>query len=279
MTLEASVRQLRDFILERPRLMVLTGAGISQRSGIPTYRDAAGAWTSSQPIQHGEFMRDPAVRKRYWARSYKGWPNVASARPNPAHLALSHLEAQSYVQCLVTQNIDRLHQKAGHQRVIDLHGRLDQVVCMDCGEIAARADVQQWLASHNSHLDHLRVEQRPDGDAEIEGAALEEMQLPSCVHCSGLIKPNVVFYGGSVDKKVISKVFEQLSQSDALLVVGSSLMVYSSFRYCKFAHDHDIPILCINQGLTRADKLLRLKVRLDCADALTQLADSLPVRG
>ena len=185
MTLEASVRQLRDFILERPRLMVLTGAGISQRSGIPTYRDAAGAWTSSQPIQHGEFMRDAAVRKRYWARSYKGWPHVANARPNPAHLALSHLEAQSYVQCLVTQNIDRLHQKAGHQRVIDLHGRLDQVVCMDCGEIAARADVQQWLAAHNSHLDHLRVQQRPDGDAEIDGAALEEMQLPSCIHCSG----------------------------------------------------------------------------------------------
>ena len=279
MKLETSERQLRDFILERPRLMVLTGAGISQRSGIPTYRDAAGAWTSIQPIQHGEFMRDAAVRKRYWARSYKGWPNVANARPNPAHLALSHLEAQSYVQCLVTQNIDRLHQKAGHQRVIDLHGRLDQVVCMDCGEIAARADVQQWLAAHNSHLDHLRVQQRPDGDAEIEGAALEEMQLPSCVHCSGLIKPNVVFYGGSVDKQVISKVFEQLSQSDALLVVGSSLMVYSSFRYCKFAHDHDIPILCINQGLTRADKLLRLKVRLDCVDTLTQLADSLPLPG
>ena len=152
MTLEPSVRLLRDFILEHPRLMVLTGAGISQSSGIPTYRDATGAWTSSQPIQHGEFLRDAAVRKRYWARSYKGWPNVASARPNSAHLALSQLEAQAYVQYLVTQNIDRLHQKAGHQRVIDLHGRLDQVVCMDCGEIAARADIQQWLAAHNSHL-------------------------------------------------------------------------------------------------------------------------------
>ena len=279
MTLEPSVRLLRDFILEHPRLMVLTGAGISQSSGIPTYRDATGAWTSSQPIQHGEFLRDAAVRKRYWARSYKGWPNVASARPNSAHLALSQLEAQAYVQYLVTQNIDRLHQKAGHQRVIDLHGRLDQVVCMDCGEIAARADIQQWLAAHNSHLDHLTVRQRPDGDAEIEGAALEKMQLPSCVHCSGLIKPNVVFYGGSVDKKIISRVFEQLSQCDALLVVGSSLMVYSSYRYCKFAHDHDIPIVCINQGRTRADELLSLKVLLDCAETLKQLADSLPACG
>ena len=278
MTLDASVQQLRDFILEHPRLMVLTGAGISQSSGIPTYRDATGTWTSSQPIQHGDFMRDSAARKRYWARSYKGWPNVARARPNLAHLALTHLEELEYVQFLVTRNIDRLHQKAGHQQVIDLHGRLDQVVCMDCGEISARADVQKWLAANNSHLDNLEVTQRPDGDAEIEGVALAEMRLPSCTYCSGLIKPNVVFYGGSVDKQIISRVCDQLSRCDALLVVGSSLMVYSSYRYCKFAHDHDVPILCINKGFTRADDLLSQKVRADCAVTLEKLADSLPAR-
>ena len=278
MALDASVQQLRNFVLDYPRLMVMTGAGISQKSGIPTYRNGAGTWTSSQPIQHREFMHDATVRKRYWARSYKGWPNVASARPNLAHFALRHLEELEYVQFLVTQNIDRLHQKAGQQEVIDLHGRLDQVVCMDCGEIGSREDVQKWLEAHNSYLDNLRVTQRPDGDAEIEGAALKEMRLPSCTYCSGLIKPNVVFYGGLVEKKIISRVFDQLSKCDALLVVGSSLMVYSSYRYCKFAHDHAMPILCVNEGITRADELLSLKVRADCAVTLEQLADSLPSR-
>ena len=272
----ASAQELRDFVLEHPRLLALTGAGISQDSGIPTYRDEVGVWKSNKPIQHGEFIRDHATRQRYWARSYKGWPNVAAAAPNLAHEALSRLEQLGYLKSLVTQNIDRLHQKAGHRKVIDLHGRLDQVVCMDCGDIMTRAEVQEWLASNNSHLDQVQVTPGPDGDAQIDGSDLSNIQVPSCFHCRGLLKPNVVFYGSSVNKEVVNYVYEQLSECDALLVVGSSLMVYSSYRFCKFAAENEIPIACINQGLTRADELLHLKVMADCGATLEQLAKTLP---
>lgn len=223
-------------------------------------------------------MRHHATRQRYWARSYKGWPNVATAKPNAAHVALSKLEELGYVQSLVTQNIDRLHQKAGHRKVIDLHGRLDQVICMDCAEIMTRAEVQDWLAQNNAHLDEIKVTAAPDGDAQIEGAVLNDMQVPSCFHCSGLIKPNVVFYGSSVNKEVVDTVYEQLSQADALLVVGTSLMVFSSFRFCKFAFENNIPISCINEGLTRADDMLRIKVMADCGSTLQRLAQTLPAR-
>jgi NAD-dependent SIR2 family protein deacetylase len=272
------VEELQAFVEEHPHLLALSGAGISQHSGIPTYRDAVGVWKSNKPIQHGEFIRHHATRQRYWARSYKGWPNVANAKPNAAHIALSQLEDLGYVQTLVTQNIDRLHQKAGHRKVIDLHGRLDQVICMDCGETVTRADVQDWLAQNNAHLDEIKVTAAPDGDAQIEGEVLNDMQVPSCFRCSGLLKPNVVFYGSSVNKEIVNAIYDQLSQADALLVVGTSLMVFSSFRFCKFARENDIPILCINEGLTRADDMLRLKVMADCGNTLQHLAQELPAR-
>ncbi len=279
LTVYGDVHALSGFIAGHPRLFVITGAGISRASGIPTYRDKVGTWKTNRPIQHGDFLQDPAIRQRYWTRSFGGWPNVGNAEPNLAHRALAKLEALGYVDTLVTQNVDRLHQKAGHKRAIDLHGRLDQVVCMDCGTVTSRDEVQQWLWQHNPHLDAIHIAQAPDGDAHVDEELIKQLQVPVCQRCSGMLKPNVVFYGGSVGKEKVNYLSDKLKTSDAVLIAGSSLMVYSSFRFCKLAHQHDIPIACINQGLTRADDMFTLKVNADCGRTLNSITEMLPRAG
>ncbi|MFT4863618.1 MAG: NAD-dependent SIR2 family protein deacetylase [Pseudohongiellaceae bacterium] len=266
-----SVEQLQDFLAAFPRTMVITGAGISNDSGIPTYRDHEGTWKSNIPIQHGEFMRSHGTRQRYWARSFSGWPTIANALPNGAHHSLTKLEEHGLISLLVTQNVDRLHQKAQHRRVIDLHGRLDQVVCMDCNHIHTRAWIQGWLHENNPHLEESSHSVRPDGDADVADELIASVKVPVCQKCNGVIKPNVVFYGASVAKKVVSEIEQRLKFVDSLLIVGSSLMVYSSFRFCKYAVQHKIPIACINEGLTRADDLFKIKVAADCTNVLGQL--------
>lgn len=271
----ANVGQLQQFVERHPNLFVITGAGVSNASGIPTYRDEVGNWMTNTPIQHGEFLELPGVRQRYWARSFVGWPNVGNASPNRAHRSLAEIEALGLVSTLVTQNIDRLHQKAGHKRVIDLHGRLDQVICMDCGNLTSRDAIQQWLWQHNPHMEDIKVGLAPDGDAHVADELIREIKVPSCSRCDGLLKPNVVFYGGSVGKEVVNYLYSKLLEADAVLVVGTSMMVYSSFRFCRLAAEKGIPIAAINRGLTRADGLLQLKVSQDCGDALTSLATGL----
>lgn len=272
---EADLNQLQSFIERHARLFVITGAGISHASGIPTYRDEVGNWTTNNPIQHADFLQQAAIRQRYWARSFAGWPNVSKAKPNRAHRALARLEAKGYTTTLVTQNIDRLHQNAGHKRVIDLHGRLDQVICMDCGALSDRDEIQQWLGQHNPHMDDIKVSLAPDGDAHVAEELIQRVKVPACVRCDGLLKPNVVFYGGSVDKEIVNHLCSKLLEADGVLVVGSSMMVYSSFRFCRLAAEHNIPIVAINKGLTRADGLLQLKVSQDCGTALESLAHAL----
>ena len=273
-----NVLDLRIFIQKYPELFVITGAGISRGSGIQTYRDEAGKWKSNSPIQHSEFLTKETARKRYWARSYIGWPNVASAKPNNGHKSLNILESKGFVSTLVTQNVDRLHQKAGHKRVTDLHGRLDQVVCMDCGLLFSRHEIQTWLVKNNPNIVHMKTSKnslRPDGDAEVSEAYVEELKVPECPQCKGLLKPNVVFYGSTVSKEIVNYLFDRLRKAKALLIVGSSLMVYSSFRFCKYARENDVPVICINQGLTRGDDLFSLKVDRDCSEVLNQLVDCL----
>ncbi len=269
-----NVLDLRIFIQKYPELFVITGAGISRGSGIQTYRDEAGKWKSNSPIQHSEFLTKETARKRYWARSYIGWPNVASAKPNNGHKSLNILESKGFVSTLVTQNVDRLHQKAGHKRVTDLHGRLDQVVCMDCGLLFSRHEIQTWLMKNNPYIVPMKASKnslRPDGDAEVSEAHVEKLKVPKCPQCKGLLKPNVVFYGSTVNKEIVNYLFERLRKAKALLIVGSSLMVYSSFRFCKYAKENHIPIACINQGLTRGDDLFSLKIDGDCSEVLNQL--------
>lgn len=271
----ASVLELAKFMEQHPKSLVITGAGISSGSGIPTYRDDSGTWKSNRPIQHAEFMRSHSVRQRYWARSFSGWPTIDRALPNSAHMALAKLEKLQFVSELVTQNVDRLHQQADHSRVIDLHGRLDQVLCMDCGATIPRAEVQQWLQANNPKLREGSGLTRPDGDADVDDALVATVKVPSCERCDGLLKPNVVFYGSSVAKDLVASIYEKISKVDLLLVVGSSLTVFSSYRFCKFAFENSVPIACINQGLTRADELFELKIANSCGDSLEALVSML----
>ncbi|MBT8146086.1 MAG: NAD-dependent protein deacetylase [Gammaproteobacteria bacterium] len=267
--------QLTDFIETHPRLLVLTGAGCSAASGIPTYRDNKGDWQRSNPITHQDFISRVASRQRYWARSFVGWPPVRDAQPNSAHQALAELEEKGVVGLLVTQNVDRLHQKAGHAQVIDLHGRLDQVVCLSCDHIISRQEMQQQLTASNPQLAETPASWTlaPDGDADVADSLVERLQVPACRFCGGLLKPNVVFFGDSVKRDLVAHIADQLEASDGLLVVGSSLMVFSGYRFCRHAAQHNKPIACINAGKTRADELFQLKLEMDCGEALSTLAD------
>jgi len=276
-----STADLCEFISQHKQLFVITGAGISHASGIPTYRDEIGTWKGNTPIQHGDFLSDAATRRRYWARSFKGWPTVSSASPNASHRALARLEECGVIQALVTQNIDRLHQKAGHRRVTDLHGRLDEVICMDCGVITPRSVVQGMLEQLNPHFAELEQEllvPAPDGDADVSAELVDQVIIPECPQCRGMLKPNVVFYGGSVHKEKVNYLYEQLQQANGLLVVGSSLMVYSSFRFCKFAAEARLPMACVNKGLTRADGFYQLKLDDDCGEVLNAVAETFPAK-
>ena len=260
---------LRDFLDNHERLVVLTGAGISAPSGIPTYRDHGGKWQRSQPIQHQEFISLQDKRQRYWARSALGWPAVAKAGPNSAHDELVTLEQKGRIALLVTQNVDRLHQRAGHQNVVDLHGRLDQVICLDCHNTETRTNLQQRLIEVNSILAELLNKNSnfalaPDGDAHLEDELTLELNIPDCQQCGGVLMPNVVFFGGVVPAERVLITRDAIEKSDALLVIGSSLMVYSGYRFCRFAAEQNKPIAILNQGTTRADDLADYRMYSDC---------------
>jgi NAD-dependent SIR2 family protein deacetylase len=261
---------LHDFVKLHPRFLAVTGAGISANSGIPTYRNASGDWQSRKPIQHQQFIDDPRQRQRYWSRSAVGWPTMNNAKPSSAHHALTILERNGTIPLLVTQNVDRLHQRAGQKNVIDLHGRIDQVVCLTCAETEARGDLQHRLIASNPHLLNLIAEPKPDGDADVSDEMIDSVYCPVCLHCSGVLIPDVVFFGGNVPTARREAAQQGLEMADALVVFGSSLVVYSGFRFCKRARELDIPILIVNRGKTRADDLATLKIDQDCDDVLAQ---------
>jgi NAD-dependent SIR2 family protein deacetylase len=262
---------LQDFIDRHRLLFVLTGAGCSTNSGIPDYRDADGKWKRTPPVSYQAFMGEEATRRRYWARSLIGWRRFREARPNDAHRALARLEAMGRSEMLVTQNVDRLHQAAGSARVIDLHGRLDRVRCMDCERKISRDDMQDELGRLNADWLDLDAIDAPDGDAELEGADFASFIVPSCQFCRGMLKPDVVFFGENVPADRVGLAARHLEQADAMLVVGSSLMVYSGFRFVEMAARAGKPLAAINLGRTRADDLLKLKVEQSCEAALAFL--------
>jgi NAD-dependent SIR2 family protein deacetylase len=266
---------LESLIRDHPRLVVLTGAGVSAPSGIPTYRNDDGEWQRSDPIQHQDFLRLPEARQRYWARSMAGWRFVADSRPNRAHRALVDMESTGFIDLLATQNVDRLHQQAGQRRVIDLHGRLDRVRCLDCGEDLSRATLQDTLQTLNPGWHSEIIEKRPDGDAEVDDEAVARFQVPNCDSCKGTLMPDVVFFGGTVPRARVERISGAIESSSALLIVGSSLSVFSGFRFCRQAHRLGKPIGIINRGSTRADEMATVKVSEDCESSLVQLARSL----
>jgi NAD-dependent SIR2 family protein deacetylase len=270
---------LHAFVRDHQHLLVLTGAGCSTASGIPGYRDRDGQWKGRAPVQYADFVGSAHARRRYWSRSLLGWQRVSSAQPNATHHALAALERAGVVRTLVTQNVDGLHQRAGSRRVVDLHGRLDEVECLECGGRVARADVQVLLLSWNPSYREaiaagLAAPARPDGDADWE-ADLSDFVVPGCAACGGVLKPSVVFFGENVPRGRVEAVQEALAAADALLVVGSSLTVFSGYRFCLAAQAAGKPVAAVNQGTTRADALFALKVEDDCGSVMSRLAEAL----
>ena len=275
---------LADLIASSRRLVVLTGAGCSTESGIPDYRSPGGAWTRHKPIQYAAFVGSAEVRRLYWARSYRGWPRFEAARPNRAHLALARLEQSGRVHQLITQNVDDLHQEAGSRAVVQLHGRNRSVICLGCGAERPRAEMQErlaeanrkWLESGAWHqLQAEEADFAPDGDAEIAPSLVGGFVIPECLRCGGVLKPAVVFFGESVPPEKVAQAMRRVDEADAMLVVGSSLSVWSGFRFVRRAADRSLPIAIVNIGPTRADDLAELKIEASCGEVLTTALDYL----
>ncbi len=259
---------LLDFLSQHKRWFVLTGAGISTASGLGDYRDERGEWKRSKPMTGQLFLGNELARKRYWARSSVGWRNFSNAEPNAAHFQLVKLQQKGIAQTLITQNVDCLHQKAGHQQVVDLHGVLNLVRCVGCQQTVSRDAYQTNLLHENPWLGTLDAAFAPDGDADLDNANFEQLIVPNCAHCDGLLKPDVVFFGENVAKAVVQQAMAALHEAEALVVFGSSLMVYSGYRFCKAAHEAGIPIMIVTRGTTRADGIASLKINDNCADVL-----------
>jgi NAD-dependent SIR2 family protein deacetylase len=266
-----SLTALIDLLRGR-RTFVLVGAGCSTESGIPDYRGPQTRHRARNPVQFKAFVGDPASRRRYWARAYVGWPAMARARPNPAHRALADLEAMGTTPGLVTQNVDGLHLAAGSQRVIELHGALRDVVCLGCGARFGRDEVQAWMAEANPGFG-VSAEIAPDGDAELAGT--DRFAPPSCPRCAGDLKPDVVFFGENVPRVRVEAAYAWLAEAERVLVVGSSLAVFSGYRFVKRAHERGVPIGIVNLGESRGDPLASVRVDAPAGEVLPALVRAL----
>lgn len=268
------VEALARFLRGR-RAVVLTGAGCSTESGIPDYRGPDGTLRSRTPIRFQEFMGSPEARARYWSRSMVGWPTFSRARPNEAHRALARLEAAGAVSSLITQNVDELHQRAGARTVVDLHGALSRVRCTRCGHALSRWGVQERLARLNPEFTREPARQMADGDAELEEGAEAGFRVPECEVCGGILKPDVVFFGENVPKPRVERCWRLYEEGEVLLVVGSSLTVFSGRRFVLRASREGRPVAIVNLGPTRGDEAAELKVEARAGDLLPRLATAL----
>lgn len=267
--------RLAQFMEQHQPLFVLTGAGCSTASGIPDYRDEKGEWKQAQPMDYRDFIGHESNRKRYWARSMLGWPKIAGAEPAAVHHGLLQLERAGLTRHLVTQNVDGLHQRAGSRQVLELHGNLQWVICLGCGERIARSEVQDYLLQHNADFSPGDGKIAPDGDIHLRGVDYESFRIMPCPGCGGILKPDVVFYGESVPREKVESAYKYLEQSAAVLILGSSVMVYSAYRFCRRAVATGLPIAAINRGITRADGELALKLEEDCGETIMALLSHL----
>lgn len=257
------------------RFLVLTGAGISTSSGIPDYRDGAGVRRGKPPMMYQEFLATPEARRRYWARAMLRL-RVRIAQPNKAHLALATLQHRGHISGLITQNVDTLHDQAGSQGVIELHGSLHRVLCLDCQLRSERDVIQRQMEVDNPHMSQVHAVQAPDGDTLPDPAFEQRFQVPRCPHCNGeRLKPDVVFFGENVAPATALKAMTAVEHAEGLLVVGSSLMAYSAFRLCKAMVEQGKPVIAINLGKTRGDELLQVKIQASCEQLLPLLVDQL----
>ncbi|XP_072238176.1 NAD-dependent protein lipoamidase sirtuin-4, mitochondrial isoform X2 [Leuresthes tenuis] len=265
---------LQDFVTRARRLFVISGAGLSTESGIPDYRsEGVGLYarTDRRPMQHAEFVRSAKSRQRYWARNFVGWPQFSSHQPNNAHRALQRWEDRGKLHWLVTQNVDALHSKAGQKKLTELHGCAHRVMCLGCGAITAREDLQRRFLSLNPEWTAQAGAVAPDGDVFLEDEQVLNFRVPSCEQCGGILKPEVTFFGDTVNKATVQLVHDRLAETDAVLVVGSSLQVYSGYRFLLAASDRKMPVAILNIGPTRADHLAQLKVIGRCGDVLSAI--------
>lgn len=270
-----AAHSLAEFLRRHPRLTILSGAGCSTASGIPDYRDDNGDWKHARPVQFADFVASEITRRRYWARSFAGWTRVSVARPNDAHHALAALEKKGHVTCLITQNVDNLHRVAGSMAVVDLHGVLHKVKCLECASVTSRQTLQEKLRALNPHWSVSVSGYTPDGDAQLDRDDYASFNIAPCATCGGMLKPDVVFFGEAVPSARVRSATEKLTQSDALLVVGSSLMVWSGFRFARQASEAGIPIAILNRGRTRADELATFRENAECGTALRSAAREL----
>ncbi|MEB2654224.1 NAD-dependent protein deacetylase [Pseudomonas siliginis] len=277
--LDSPIREHLDTLLQAmadDNLLILTGAGISTPSGIPDYRDSDGVRRGRQPMMYQEFLAAPESRRRYWARAMLGWPRVRQARPNAAHEALATLQQRGRISDLITQNVDTLHDQAGSQDVIELHGSLHRVLCLDCGQRSERDAIQQQMEAQNPYLSGVDAVQAPDGDTLLDPAFEARFRVPQCPHCAGeRMKPDVVFFGENVAPTTAARALAAAENAAGLLVVGSSLMAYSAFRLCRVIAERGKPLMAINLGKTRADDLLDLKIEGSCEELLPWLVEEL----
>jgi len=269
-------------LLRDRRAVVLAGAGCSTESGIPDYRGPQGRLRNRKPMQYSEFVDSEAGRTRYWARSAVGWERVSGARPNPAHRALARLEDAGVVRGIITQNVDGLHQDAGSRRVVELHGSLAHVRCLDCDRRVTRAEHQRRLAALNpGWIEEAlgtaggRPETAPDGDAEVAAPAVENFVVPGCEGCAGILKPDVVFFGENVPRATVDRAWALFDEADVLLVVGSSLTVFSGRRFIYRAVEREVPVAVVNLGSTRADDVAAVKVEGRLGEVLPFVVEAL----
>ncbi|KAG7391704.1 NAD-dependent protein lipoamidase sirtuin-4 [Phytophthora pseudosyringae] len=282
--------RLRKFLeASQGKTMVLTGAGISTDSGIPDYRGPNGVYNRNKdfrPIQFQEFIEAHTYRQRYWARSFLGWPKILNTQPNGSHHALTELQWAGAVSSIVTQNVDRLHTKSGSHSVVEMHGSLHEVECQGCGHVTPRQSYQETLAELNPSVANWSIEHpdketgdvassdkvNPDGDVDISWN-YDDFDYPACSKCGGIVKPRVVFFGENMPVVTRTTALERVGDANALLVVGSSLKVFSAMRLINHAHARKIPIAIVNLGPTRADELCSLRVDKPCTGLLTEVAE------
>ncbi len=266
-------------VLTGRRVAVLTGAGISTDSGIPDYRGPDSP--PANPMTIRQFTSSREFRQRYWARNHLGWRHMAQTMPNAGHRAVATLERDGVATGVITQNVDLLHTKAGSRNVINLHGTYARVVCLNCGHTMSRAALAEQLEAANpgfaeraERLGGLAV--APDADAVV--ADTDSFRFVDCPACAGMLKPDIVYFGENVRKEVVDQAYSLVDESDALLVAGSSLTVFSGYRFVRHAAARGIPIAIINRGPTRGDDLATVKVHGGCSELLVLLADELSGR-
>lgn len=258
-------------------VLVLSGAGLSTESGIPDYRGKGGSLSRHTPMTYQEFTADERARRRYWARSHLGWRTFGRARPNAGHRAVAAFARHGLLSGVITQNVDGLHQAAGSEGVVELHGSLERVVCLSCGTVSRRRELARRLEETNPAFEPVAAGLNPDGDADLTDGQVGDFRVVSCSECGGILKPDVVFFGESVPPGRVQHCRELVAGAASLLVLGSSLTVMSGLRFVRQAARDGKPVLIVNQDPTRGDQHAVTRVALPLGATLTTLADRLDV--